>query len=291
MRQRLISILKIVWVCLVFIGAGWYLLRHSDTIFEQLRTIPLWRLAVSSGLLVGGKLFLVQLSRESVGVVQGQQFPFPQMFKVNAMSQLAKYLPGGIWHLVGRAGYYTAENLSASQITWAMIAENIWLVSSAFCLGGATLGLYLLQGQPLQAGIVAAGMIVLDAIAVFVLFRIRHTAVTLQTVGRIVLLQIILWTLIGGSLWALLPDQPNSLLLVISAFLLGWFVGYVSILAPSGLGVRELVLTALLGVIIAPQQALIYATVNRVIWIFTELLLAGVALLLLPREQSSPPNG
>jgi uncharacterized membrane protein YbhN (UPF0104 family) len=279
LKRRIISAAKTVWVGIVFVGAAWYLVTHRDTIAGELRTVALWRLVASAGLLAGGKLCLVQLSRQSVWLVGGD-IAYLRMFQINAMSQLAKYLPGGVWHLLGRAGYYYSDKLSAAQASWAIIAENAWLVSSAFFFGLGTLAFYVLVGQPVRATIVAGGLVLLDALVIVVLFRVRHARLSWRTAGTIVLLQTTTWLLIGASLWVLLPQQQGMqlLLLTVSAFALSWFVGYISILAPSGLGIRELVLTALFGMVMPLEQALVYATVNRVIWILSELALASISM-------------
>ena len=47
------------------------------------------------------------------------------MFAISALSQLAEYLPGSIWHFVGRAGFYHAGRLPLRAVTRAMVIENL----------------------------------------------------------------------------------------------------------------------------------------------------------------------
>ena len=287
MKKRLLSGIKAAWAVLVFAGAAWYLTTHFDSIAGELRQIAAWRLGAAILCLVGGKLLLVVLSRASVNLA-GQDIPYRRMFHINAMSQLAKYLPGGIWHFAGRAGYYHAAGLTPRQNTAAIIIENLWLVSSAALFGVVAFGFYSVGA--LRGLVVAAGVIGLAGVLMFAITRWRALTFRPGWTLALIAAQAGTWLLIGLSLWVLFPVAGglDFLLLAVSGFAVSWVVGYVSLFAPSGLGVRELVLTAVLGLAVAAPTALVYATINRVIWMVTELLLALAAQGLDHAPQAAP---
>lgn len=274
-RQALLSLLKSAWVLVIFGGVVAYLVTNWPTIREQLSGVALWRVLLAHVCLLGGKLLLVELARHSVEVT-GASILYRRMFVINAMSQLAKYLPGGVWHFVGRAGYYHAAGLALPQVTRALIVENLWLVTSACFTGGIAFALYAGDARSLLAVVLFGLWVVLLA----VMTRWRVPDVSWRAVFQALGLQALAWSLIGASLWVLIPvNAPGFMLLTVGAFALSWAIGYITLFAPSGLGVREAVLTALLGVVIDPAAALIYAALNRVIWVLTEVLLGVLARL------------
>lgn len=259
------------WLLVIF-GAGiLYLATNYRQIAEQLQVISPVRLLLSSAFLVAGKLLLVQLSRQSVEVV-GAEIGFRRMFYINSLSQLAKYLPGGVWHFVGRATYYHDDGIEVKRATQAIIVENIWLITSACFVGAMFFALYAAETSDLLL-LVVLGLAWVSLL--FLMTRWRVPDVQLMDVLYALVLQALIWICLGMSLWALIPVDGGATLVVlaIGAFGLSWAIGYMTLFAPSGLGVREAVLVALLVAFLAPAQSVIYATINRMVWVVTELLL------------------
>jgi len=274
MKNRIRQILTWAWLLLVFGGGIFYLATNFDSISEQLRTLSPLRLVAAVGCLIAGKLMLVQLSRHSVEVA-GMPFSFWRMFTINSLSQLAKYLPGGIWHFVGRASYYHQDGMTLKQATGAMIVENIWLVSSALFVGATYFVLYAVD---LTRALGLVVLVVLWVLILVIMTRWRVPDVRVQDVLVAMLLQIAIWTLLGMALWVLIPtDDPLGIFpLAVGAFGLSWAIGYLTLFAPSGLGVREAVLVTILAVSIAPAQSVVFAAINRLTWVITELILGFV---------------
>ena len=276
MTAKLLRLVKWLWLVLVLGAVARYLWAHWNEVGPQLRTIALPRLGLALMLLIASKLLLVILSQRSVALA-GHTIPYRRMFTINALSQLAKYLPGGIWHFVGRAGYYHTDGLPLRAVTQAMIVENLWLVFSAFMAGVSNLLLYYAGGWRLAvalAGLVAVWW------AVLWLIRLRFSGErnwrgSLGTLG----FQALTWGLVGASLWVVLPslDGWRSGSLAIGAFCISWVIGYVALFAPGGIGVREAAMTALLAPALSAQDALLYAAIHRFLWVAAELTLGIVA--------------
>ncbi len=276
MTATLLRLIKWLWLVVVAGAVVRYLWAHWDEVGPQLRTIALPRLALAVALLIASKLLLVILSQRSVALA-GYAVPYRRMFTINALSQLAKYLPGGIWHFVGRAGYYHADGLPLRAVTHAMIVENLWLVFSAFMAGVSSLLLYYADGWRLAvtlAGLIAVWWAVLWLIRLRFSGR-RDWRGSLETLG----FQALIWALVGASLWAVLPalDGWRAGSLAIGAFCISWVIGYMALFAPGGIGVREAAMTALLAPVLPPHDALLYAAIHRFLWVAAELALGIVA--------------
>jgi uncharacterized membrane protein YbhN (UPF0104 family) len=282
-RQRLLQIAKWTWLVLVFGGVIYYFAKHYTSVIAHLQNFSLISLVLSIVFLVVGKYLLTYLSLWSI---EGQDWrpAFSQMFYINAVTQLAKYLPGGIWHFVGRFGLYRSKGMTTTQSGRTMLVENLWLVLSAFCFGclvsffgqsSVILNWLHLPSTPLIRG----SLFLLFILVWFLgLFLIEHFVKLKCQAGagnlvRLVLLQAAAWLFMGLGFWVILPNGWNWELIgaSVGGFALSWVVGYLTIFAPSGLGVREVVLTALLAVYITPEGAAVYATVARLIWIITEI--------------------
>jgi hypothetical protein len=282
-RQRLLQIAKWIWLVLVFGGVIYYFAKHYTSIIAHLRDFSLLSLVLSLVFLVAGKYLLTYLSLWSI---EGQDWQptFTQMFYINAVTQLAKYLPGGIWHFVGRFGLYRTKGMTTTQSGRTMLVENLWLVLSAFCFGG--LVSFLGQSSAIlkwlhlsSTPVIRGGLFLLLILIWFLgLFLIEHFVklkrqADVGNLVRSVLLQAASWLFMGLGFWVILPNRWNWELIgtSVGGFALSWVVGYLTIFAPSGLGVREVVLTALLAAYITPEGAVVYATVARLIWIITEI--------------------
>ncbi len=276
MTARLIRVAKWLWLVLVAGAVVRYLWVHWDEIGPQLRAISPARLGLAAACLLASKLLLVVVSQRSV-TLAGHRIAYRRMFAINALSQLAKYLPGGIWHFVGRAGFYHADGLPLRAVTRAMVIENLWLVLSAFLAGVFGTLAYYLSGA--RAGIATVGLIaVWWALLWLIRLRFGGERSWRASLGGLAL-QAAIWALMGVSLWIILPGLSGwqSGALATGAFCLSWVAGYVAVFAPGGIGVRETVMTALLVPLLAAPDALVYAAVHRFVWVAAELALGIIA--------------
>jgi uncharacterized membrane protein YbhN (UPF0104 family) len=281
-RQRLLQIVKWVWVVLVIGGALYYLFRHYKDVVDYLRLISAANIISSVLLLFAGKLLLAQLSRNSL---HGQpwQPSFSQMLYYNSITQLAKYLPGGIWHFVGRFGIYQNKGLTPTQSGRAILVENIWLVLSAVFFGAITGLKYFLGWMKIQIDLLStAGWIALVLIIWFAAFWLVDRFASLQRHSHgwiflnLILYQGVAWFMISLSFWVVLPNLGNNITLLgvtLGSFCISWAIGYVTPFAPGGLGVRETILALMLGLYISSSATLVYAAVNRLEWVIVEVLL------------------
>jgi uncharacterized membrane protein YbhN (UPF0104 family) len=266
---KFINVVKFLWVIIVFAAAGIFLIQNAKRIDLTAFTLP--RFLLACALLIVAKLLLVEQSRLSVALVADKPST-KRMFYINALSQLAKYIPGGIWHLAGRGGYYRADGLTAREITRAIVVDNIWLINAAVLYGALLHGVATHAAWLLLAGLVAGWCAILAAIEYVIVGKVN--------IGRVfglAGLQMVIWTCIGFNFWVLSASLAAEPLQVLSAMSLSWAVGYIVIIAPGGIGVREAALMALLALSGATAASLV--TLNRFSWIIVELILSVLAML------------
>jgi hypothetical protein len=253
-RNRLLVVAKWVWLVLVLGGVAYYFAKHYSSFIVNLRGLSFLSLVFSITFLVIGKILLTFLSLWSI---EGQEWhpSFAEMFKINAVTQLGKYIPGGIWHFVGRFGYYRAKGMTTTQSGRAMLVENLWLVLSAFCFG-SLVGFFGLRRVfqnwlNFPSSFIIRGILFLFFILVWFLgmFLIQrylqpNLMATRWSFLRTFIVQASSWMFIGLSFWIILPIRWSWELLgaSVGGFALSWVVGYVAVFAPGGLGVREVLL-------------------------------------------------
>lgn len=297
MSRALLRIVKPAWTIAVFVVAGWFLRARADAVWDRLGELSPARVGAAILLLILAKLVLVNVVRRSIAAV-GHDIASRQVAYMTMTSQLAKYLPGGFWHLVERAGMYTSHGMSVAAGSKAVVLEQAWLLISAGCFG-ATLAWAGLSGsfafatwlsEELQPFVGLAVLTPAWVVAIIVSFRLAGRKVPgwaglIRGVGE----QTIVWTLMGLGFWVLLAQGSTMpvFLTAIGAFALAWAAGYVAVFAPSGIGVREATLMATLSPLLPTEQAAAAALVSRVIWTGTELLLGAFAHLALRESDSS----
>ncbi len=292
--KSFVTVLKWLWIAAVIIATAFYLIKNWDSMRLFLSSVSLGSLLAASVLLLIGKLLLVILSKWSLQS-EGFTFGFSTLFQIVALSQLGKYIPGGVWHFLGRINMYKEQEVSLKKSTRALIIENVWLLSGAVAVG---LAFGLLSPQVLtmlaqiglqtsrNVGLVLAAAITalwFGALMLFDrLYRLRVKKMDTQRVLRVILLQIITWICLSGSFTLLWPQfKLENIPLAICVYSLSWSVGYVAIFAPGGIGIREGMLTWLLSGVMAPSQALALSTVHRFLYIIVEIFMGLTSLSLL----------
>jgi len=288
-KKKILGFVKWLWLILVFMAAGYYFYRHQDQVIDLLKKIELWRIALSLILLLIGKAFLVKLVQYSVNC-EGWNPTYLEILGVYGLSSLGKYLPGGIWHFVGRFGVYKMNGLTNKASTRSLILENVWLLSSALATG--VIGVFLtrfdliadLLNTPSEKWLAITLTVVIISlwiISLLIFHKImqKYTAQKIQNVAHVALIGLLLWTFIGGSFFIMFHEfQFSSAPLFIGGYAVSWAVGYIAVFAPGGLGVREAVLAFVFSNIGSVELIAVYAAMNRIIWVIAEVLFGLVGM-------------
>jgi uncharacterized membrane protein YbhN (UPF0104 family) len=202
-------------------------------------------------------------------------------FKVNAtrwwairiygVSQLAKYIPGNIFHLASRQ----ATGMSAGVPAGIMLKATVWELG-LFALSGALYGWLvlplLLTGFPFSLSFCLwAGTTMLVA---FLLHQITGPEVAVSFFLEVLFLAFTgvmfsaLLVLIGGG-----PQiHVQTWLLIGGAYVIAWLAGFVTPGAPAGLGIREMVLLILLKGFVNEADLLMAVLSGRLITVTGDLL-------------------
>ncbi|MFD6139807.1 lysylphosphatidylglycerol synthase domain-containing protein [Promicromonospora sp. NPDC060271] len=215
---------------------------------------------------------------------------------VFGVSQLGKYVPGGVWNVVAAAEVGAGHGVPRSRSAASMLVAVAVSVASGAAVGAVALPFVSAGALGAWSWVVWAAPAVVLVLAPPVLNRLIGTAVRLTGraaperpmtwggLARAAAWSVAGWLVAGLQLWVLctglgLPLTVRTFALAAGGWALAWTAGFLFVVAPAGAGVRELVLAAVLaGALPAPAAALA-VLVSRVVLTLVDLAFAGAGLL------------
>jgi len=288
-RKKVLDLLKWVWIAAVLGGAGYYFYSNYQEISQYLATVSWPRLGISFLLLLAGKLTLSDLTRFSLKKI-AYSIPYTQALTITSVTQLGKYLPGGIWHVAGKFGFYKARQIDTKKATQAIVYENVWLLSSALVIGAVL----LLGANPEVACefqsvfcnqavnrciLVGLPIVWIASLIIFERLFFRKSQLNIWDFAIKLVQMLVIWLSFGISFWLVFPLHSGYLPAITGAFSLSWVAGYVAFFAPGGIGIRELLLTLLLAAQFSSSEVAVYASLHRLLWVLEEILLGAGSTL------------
>lgn len=215
-------------------------------------------------------------------------------------SNLGRYVPGKVWQLSGLAVYLRGRGHSATAaLSSAVVAQALTLLTGV--AGGALLGLERLSRAAgsliglaalvLLLGLLAHPTVVRRATAVVARWLGEESARGVAVPARELLwagvAMLGTWALYGLGFWCFLrglvgPEATPSLVASTGIFAASYLVGYLVLVAPGGLVVREGAMAALLaGLAGQPAAAAAAVALAARVWVtVAELVGAGLSLAL-----------
>jgi uncharacterized membrane protein YbhN (UPF0104 family) len=225
-------------------------------------------------------------------------------YTIWARSQIAKYLPGNVFHYVGRQLLGRRAGLSHATLVGSAILETVSLILAATLLALHRAASGEWGSALLPAGFALVFLACFPAAERWIRRRLaRESDSSLPAPGALrlsrflgptVLLHLSFLLGTGGILLGLLmaggnhPDvDPRR---VITAYAVAWLAGTLMPGAPAGMGVREMVLTLELEPVLGPAHAAALALALRLVTTAGDLITALLGHLLpLAKNPTSPP--
>ena len=252
---------------------------------KTLPALALVTIAIMGTLFMGGFVWNIWLSFFS-----GKRVSVLATYSVYARSNLAKYLPGNVGQFAMRQIYGTSLGIRQRELLFSSILE-------IFCLAITALILSLLLARDAfllylsdlfhNAWVLPVIIVVIVAVIVFAVVFIRKKKISASEIldylkqekFRISLIVVFglaacILAVYGTTLLILFGSNANlgaHGLVIVSAGIVSWFVGYVTPGVPGGIGVREAVLLLMLSPIMADEVVLFAAVMQRLAFIFSDV--------------------
>lgn len=209
------------------------------------------------------------------------------------VGQLGKYLPGSVWSIAlqmdlgKRAGIPRGRAFTTS-LVWVGLSLSTGLTVGAIALPALSerhSGEFWVLFAILPVAVIASMPPVLTRLVNFGLRLMRKRALPKPLTWSGVLITcawlVATWGLYGVHLWLLADGLGASgvggLTRCIGGFALAVTAGVLFVVVPSGAGVREVIIVAALVPVMPAGEALGVALVSRLLFVFTDVLAAGIA--------------
>ena len=195
-------------------------------------------------------------------------------------------LTSGIYFIFGGLFYFTGQyGINKKQTTLAIVANEVSSKGSGVLLG---LCYFLFSSSfqsylPLMIALLAACLViihprVLDKVINLALKLVKKQPIKIDfsysTIFVFFLMYIIIWEIHSLAFYFLInsitPLKAINLVKFSTILPLCWVVGYIILLTPGGIGVREGMLVITLGEFLTPEVALVVAILQRIWFILVE---------------------
>ncbi|KJR46146.1 hypothetical protein UF75_3469 [Desulfosporosinus sp. I2] len=276
-HEKILHKLKLVlsWVggLLALIGVLFVVIRlvgYADKLdLSQLQTVD-WLVLSALSILYAIMNVALVLAWQQIMKSLKTPLGFWQAAHIYGMSQLAKYVPGNIFHLAGRQ----ALGMAAGVPGWALAKSSVWELG-LIAVAGALFGLLSLplwwQSFP---SVVALLLFVIVLIVMGLAARRWLKLPMAFALGCYVLFLTVsgLIFFVVLSLVSSVSVTTGMLLGLVGAFVIAWLAGLLTPGAPAGVGVRELVLLFVLKGAVAEADLLLAVAIGRVVTVAGDLL-------------------
>jgi glycosyltransferase 2 family protein len=255
-----------------------------------------------NGILLGASAILALLHLPLTALVWDRAMayvgcPVPARWAVKAylMSQLARYVPGGVWDVAGRLYLTTDKGIPKGPVSVTILVEMVLGVVTGALIFLASLAFWD-RPLPAQAPYVAlaftaAGLAALHPALLRPLLALAAKVLRRDSSPVPLKYGQVLWLaaghtaarlLIGVAFYlfaaALTPLDWSLMPVFAGAFVAAWVLGFVVFFAPQGLGVREGVLVLLLSFYLPVAAASLIAVGFRLWLSVRDLIMAAVGL-------------
>lgn len=213
------------------------------------------------------------------------------------LSQVGKYVPGGVWNIVAAAELGADQEIPRRRSVAAMAVTVLISLVSGLALGFVSFALappgrmdgltWIAWATPVLVALLVPPVLNRCISLAFRLLRRPPLEKAMSGRGTLVATTwaLLAWVAVGLQVWVLgigmgQDVSARSLALAVGGYALAWVVGFLVIIVPAGAGAREGVLIAILGGTLPSAAVLLLVLMSRALLTVVDLALAGVAMVL-----------
>lgn len=278
----------VLFVALALASGGWIIAQRHTEIADAFRQLSWWStplalIAAIAGVVAIFRSWLVIVRDSGIGLTTRQGW------RVFAVGQIGKYLPGSVWSILGPAQLVRVYGGSATSMAAATIVSLMVSVLVAIVLGGVFLPF---SGDGLDAPwfvslfVLALGVLLYPKIlnaSVHLVSRLLRRPLIDRPVSNTGILSSVGWACFANLCFGLhvmalahnfgLTDV-RGYMQACAAYSLAAGIGVLIVFAPAGAGAREAVMVLVLGTSMPTSAALTIALLSRVITMVVDFAFA-----------------
>ncbi len=227
---------------------------------------------------------------------KGNKLPFKMTVYFWEISEIKRYTPGNIWSFLSRSVLFTDKNLTNKEVLGSIINEMYLIV-----LGCLTISLFYIASlikNPFLTGLLIVATIVFVFVYAFsgklehffpksgIFIHIRSLVLPGENVLnnlKLYLLSTLTFAMFGLATYfsavSLFNLNLAKLNVLTGLFVFSLLVGYLTLITPMGLGVREGVMTLGLSSFLTTSSAGLVSIFTRIIFIISEVIFLLLTIL------------
>ena len=290
-KFKIISFSVIVIILAVIIKVfidNWHKIHFNELAFN----FPLFVSALLLSVFIS--LFSALLWRYTL-IILGDKIDWKDAWRITVYSQIVRYIPGKVWQYMGKIYFGKKIGLSNKKIILSTLIETICLLSGSFLASLFCLQLFISKGY------VSVLYIILLLLAITITIFMLNPRIIEKVINRfgkkwitnpislnfsyvqilfLVFLYFFLWMLLGFQLHLLVNSfygiSFSHWIYLASFNAFSWLIGFLSIITPSGLGVKEGIFILGFKTIVPVSFAIIVAILIRLYTIVADLLITVI---------------
>lgn len=300
--RRVFARIQPILVVLAFAIMARLLAQQWDGLREHRWQIHGSWLALSAALVASGWLIEIHVWQRALALLGGR-LRFADAIRIWFMSLIVRYVPGNIWHPISMTVRCQAHDIRPQVTLASMVLVYVLhilavatIVSIDIGLGGrlSATAVTFRVGSAVPAALLAGAVIVVLVAPAPILRLLNRIVVRfgggpfppqLSTAPIAMLLGLCLteWIVLSAGFTALVAALaiPGATPLwriaphLLAAYPTAWLIGFLSLITPGGLAIREGVLYLLLSPTLGRADAILVALAMRVWEVALELVMAG----------------
>jgi uncharacterized membrane protein YbhN (UPF0104 family) len=292
-RKKIIKrIFQVVLIVVIFYFLAKNLYVNWNKIAEYDWHINYYFLVFSWLLSIGGG-FLIALGWNLILRVLGGRLNYKRALKIFFITDLAKYIPGKVWTMVGKVYMCKEEGVPVAVTSTSVVIQPLIQVISGLLIFLLSLPFWTKTSDFINNlyfffPLIPIGLLFLHPAIMtkplnFVLRKLKQKPIEIKIKYRDILLILLLWcglwVLTGITYYFLIisvhPFPLSNLPVTIGIFAIA---GVSQFLTPSGIGVLEGMLTVLLGLYFPLPVAILIALLARVWKTISELVCIAITV-------------
>ena len=279
-------------------------------LISQWNNIPETEITINLGLLVFSIFcLLILFLLDAYGwhlilLSLGQTINAQTSIRIWILSSVTRYLPGGIWPYIGRATMSKKVGIEYSVTSVSLYIETLLLASSSLAVGfPALLGTTGIPVSPyaVLASLVLFGLAIHPKVIMLLGFLPGNigkifSSLKLPLMRHIIILYVyyvVFWILFGAVfvcfVLSIYSVPSENWIHLGGAIALGFSIGFIVIIFPSGIGIREATIYLLLAPVLTPAASALISVGSR-IWIISGEVLSLLLILIVKNRSSNNPS-
>lgn len=286
-------------------AAVWAVIGNWDDVSDALGRLRWWEVALS---LIVSLVFvwLTMLAWRVILNDAGDPVKGGPARRIFFVSQVAKYLPGGVWNFVAAAEMGTDYNISRRRSVTVLLMSMLVSVLTGLALASIALlfgpsglidrywwvllvipVLLIILYPPVLNVFVNRGLTLLKREGIEKPFSSRAIATAALWATSS-------WIVAGLQVWLILTGLGNdptleTYFLTLGGYALAWVVGFLVFFIPAGVGVREVVLGASLAGLVPAGDVVVVVLLSRILFTIADLVLGLISSVAIRREARAAP--